>query len=150
MKTHRLLAGLVAAWPVLAFSQTPAREPPPQVHTLPPVKAELVQIDVVVTDRKGEPVRGLRPEDFEVLEDGKRQRVTHFKDGRGRPVPLLADAPAPPAAEAEPAGPEDGQGRYIVLAVDDMKWIPPISPRPSARSGASPRSRWGRTIWSRW
>jgi VWFA-related protein len=124
MKAHRLLAGLLAVLPVLAFSQTPAREPPPEVHTLPPVKAELVQIDVVVTDRKGEPVRGLRPEDFEVLEDGKRQRVTHFKDGRGRPVPLLVDAPALPAVEAPPAVPEDGQGRYIVLAVDDMNMDP--------------------------
>src|SRR5687767_11683850 len=106
MNAHRLLVGVLASLPILSFAsfaQTPAKETPPQVHTLPPVKAELVEIDVVVTDRKGEPLRGLRPEDFEVLENGKRQVITHFKDGRGRPVPVRAEAPARTAAETPPA-----------------------------------------------
>src|SRR5687767_7289157 len=122
MKQRSWLGALLAVLPMATLAQTPAQETPPPVHTLPPVKAELVEIDVVVTDRKGEPLRGLRPEDFEVLENGKRQVITHFKDGRGRPVPVLADAPAPAAETpaAPPAVPEDWQGRYIVLAVDDM------------------------------
>ena len=91
MKERSWLGVLLALLPAATLAQAPAPDTPetaPQVHTLPPVKAELVQIDVVVTDRKGELVRGLRPEDFEVLEDGKRQVITHFKDGRGRPLPL--------------------------------------------------------------
>lgn len=124
MKVRSWLAALLAVLPVAALSQAPAPTPAPQVHTFPPVKAELVQIDVVVTDRKGEPVRGLRPEDFEVLEDGKRQVVTHFKDGRGRPLPVMAEAPALPATEEPLAPTDEWQGRYIVLAVDDLHMTP--------------------------
>ena len=36
----------------------------------------LVQLDVSVTDKQGRPVAGLRPEDFEVVEDGDAQRLT--------------------------------------------------------------------------
>src|SRR5437868_487758 len=42
------------------------------------IRTELVQIDVVVKDQKGKLVRDLRREDFEVLEDGKPQPLTHF------------------------------------------------------------------------
>jgi VWFA-related protein len=38
-----------------------------------------VRVDVIVTDRKGAPVDDLRPEDFEVFEDGKRQTVQTFR-----------------------------------------------------------------------
>ena len=38
----------------------------------------LVQIDVVVTDKAGKQVIDLKPEDFEVSEDGKKRQLTHF------------------------------------------------------------------------
>jgi VWFA-related protein len=117
-----LFALLVTPLAVSAQAPTPTPKPPPAI-TLPPVEAELVQIDVVVTDRKGGIVRGLQPEDFEVLEDGKRQRVTHFKDGRGRPLPVAEDAPVVVTPDDQPT-PDDWQGRYIVLAVDDMHMEP--------------------------
>ena len=40
------------------------------------VAVDIVSIDAVVTDRKGEVVRGLTAADFEVFQDGKRQKVT--------------------------------------------------------------------------
>ena len=85
MKAPAAFALVLALLPAGARSQAPPAPPSEGAITLPPVGAELVQIDVVVTERDGEVVRGLRAEDFEVLEDGKRQRVTHFRDGRGRP-----------------------------------------------------------------
>jgi Ca-activated chloride channel homolog len=42
---------------------------------------DLVQFAVVLTDRQGEPITGLKPEDFEVLEEGKPQTITYFSQG---------------------------------------------------------------------
>ena len=120
---------LAAAWLALAPAFASPQAPPParpadQPITLPPTRAELVQIDVAVTDRAGNAVPGLRPEHFEVLEDGRRQRVTHFREGLGTPQPVLVED-APDAATPAPAPlPEERTPRYIVLAVDDMHMAP--------------------------
>ena len=45
---------------------------------VPDSRVELVRLDVVVTDKQGQLVRGLGQADFVVLEDGKPQRLTHF------------------------------------------------------------------------
>lgn len=38
----------------------------------------LVTVDVVVTDKKGQPITGLKPEDFTVEENGKKQKISIF------------------------------------------------------------------------
>lgn len=42
------------------------------------VDVSVANIDVVVTDRDGNPVHGLTPDDFEVFENGRRQTITNF------------------------------------------------------------------------
>ncbi|MGH9855898.1 MAG: VWA domain-containing protein, partial [Blastocatellia bacterium] len=42
------------------------------------IDTELVNLNVVVTDRHGQRVRGLGKDDFEVYEDGVKQEITHF------------------------------------------------------------------------
>jgi hypothetical protein len=42
------------------------------------ITVNLVQGEAVVTDSKGHQVTNLRPEDFEVLEDGRPQTITNF------------------------------------------------------------------------
>jgi VWFA-related protein len=63
---------------------------------------DLVQIDAVVTGRDGRRVTGLGPEDFEVLQDGKPQKLTHFSYITGK-EPLT-----------------QGPQRTIVVLVDDI------------------------------
>jgi VWFA-related protein len=85
-----------------------------------PAGAELVQIDVVVTDEVGAPVRGLRREEFEVLEDGRPQPISHFAVGTAvRPAAPARSATGEPGdpATAAPRGPI---GRSIVLVFDDL------------------------------
>jgi VWFA-related protein len=98
---------------------------PAQQPTLPPARAELVQLDVVVTDAQGELVTDLAAEDFEVLEEGKAQRLSHFtKVGRGasskRPDPAApVEVTPPPEAPAAPPPP-----RHVVVVVDDLHISP--------------------------
>ncbi|HEX9187583.1 MAG TPA: VWA domain-containing protein [Vicinamibacteria bacterium] len=84
-----------------------------------PAAAELVQIDVVVTDEGGRPVRDLRREDFEVLEDGRPQRLTHFAVGTAA-RPAAAPAEGPAVAGASTSTPPGPAGRTIVLVFDDL------------------------------
>lgn len=44
------------------------------------VNSRAVLVDVIVTDHNGNPVRGLKQEDFSVLEQGKRQSITYFEE----------------------------------------------------------------------
>jgi VWFA-related protein len=55
--------------PVATTSQGPAF----------PSGVELVTVDVVVLDKQGDPVEGLRAEDFSVEEDGRPQAITSFE-----------------------------------------------------------------------
>jgi len=43
------------------------------------IQTELVNLNVVVKDREGRRITGLRKEDFEVFEDGSRQEITNFR-----------------------------------------------------------------------
>jgi Ca-activated chloride channel family protein len=45
------------------------------------VGVDLVHFSVAVTDRQGEPVRRLGPEDFEIVEEGKPQVIQFFSTG---------------------------------------------------------------------
>jgi Ca-activated chloride channel homolog len=42
---------------------------------------DLVHFSVVVTDKEGSPITGLKPEDFELVEQGKPQTITYFSEG---------------------------------------------------------------------
>jgi VWFA-related protein len=100
-------------------------------EVLPEARAEIVQIDVVVNDPEGNLVRDLGPNDFEVLEDGKKQRVTHFHFvGRREALPASA-AEAPPAAPPAVPAPEEPLAappaeappvlsRNVLIVVDDL------------------------------
>lgn len=48
---------------------------------------DLVHFNVVVTDRSGVPVTGLKPEDFEIVEDGKTQTIKLFAGGEPASAP---------------------------------------------------------------
>src|SRR5262245_13535575 len=81
--------------------QDPQAQPQPQQPEpqRPIFRADVnfVRVDVIVTDKSGKPVAGLTPEDFEVLEGGKPQKIETFKlvslDGG-----LLAQVNDPPRA----------------------------------------------------
>jgi len=86
------------------------------------VTASLVQIDAVVTDRKGRQVAGLSAADFEILADGKAQPITYFSYVRVTPEAPSVVAPAGTGSlpgPAPPLRPEDVR-RTVVLLADDL------------------------------
>jgi VWFA-related protein len=50
---------------------------------------DFVNLGVTVADRKGNLVTGLKAEDFEILEDGRKQSIRYFAAGQGEPGPEL-------------------------------------------------------------
>lgn len=50
------------------------------------VKVEVTNVEVVITDKKGNRVLGLKPENFEIFEDGTLQKLTNFYEVRGTRV----------------------------------------------------------------
>jgi VWFA-related protein len=87
----------------------------------------LVQIDVVVADKQGKLARGLRREDFELFEDGKKQEITHFAVGTAeQPATWLSVEKKRPDEKApgKSTAVEVQAGRYIVIAVDDFHLAP--------------------------
>jgi len=97
------------------------------------VEVTVVNLDVYVRDADGDPVTGLRAEDFRVLQDGVAMPVSNFaafteeivravvsEGGDGpaaTPAPDAAPAPEPDAPEAEPL--PRVQPVFIVLYVDN-------------------------------
>jgi VWFA-related protein len=89
------------------------------------ISITLVQIDAVVTDQQGKQVTNLKPSDFDIYEDGRRQQITNFSYVVAQP-----DSPAPPKTEARskapaPIGPltrlrPDQVRRTVALVVDDL------------------------------
>ena len=62
------------------------------------VSTRAVVVDVVVTDNKGHPVKGLQPQDFHLLEDGKPQELRSFREFSETDV---SDETAPTRAPAK-------------------------------------------------
>jgi Ca-activated chloride channel family protein len=57
------------------------------------VNVVLVQLNVAVTDRKGNYVSGLRPEDFEIIEDKIPEKIATFEEGNEPTRRLIDNAP---------------------------------------------------------
>ncbi len=92
MKIQRCVAVLIAA----IFS-LPASAIQSQDRTQEPIRisAELVQVDVLVTDKEGKPVRGLKREDFELYDNGKLQHITNFSYEQSRLNKVESDDETP-------------------------------------------------------
>jgi VWFA-related protein len=67
------------------------------------LEVRVTNVDVVATDKDGNPVAGLKPSDFEVYEEGKKQEITHFAEfgSKGASAVLLAEGGAPTEVAAQ-------------------------------------------------
>ncbi len=77
--------------PVLFASTLSAVAQSSQPYTLH-TGTRIVLTDVTVLDAKGEPVHGLKQSDFQVADDGRRQKIKSFEAHEDRALPILAEA----------------------------------------------------------
>jgi VWFA-related protein len=113
---------------VLFFSAVPAAGQ--QIPSLgETIEVSIVNLDVVVTDKQGNRIRGLKASDFEVREEGKPQAITNFAEyessGAASGAPVFS--PTPPVdrgttAVTEPT-PRPDQ-RQIVIFVERARLLP--------------------------
>jgi VWFA-related protein len=117
------------AW-VGSIGASAAEQAPPTPTPAPetfPVAVEQVIVDVVVADRRGEPVSGLTEADFTVLEDGRPQKIASFDVIRGEAAtdgrPAEASAAAAPPFVATNTSPV-ARGRTFVIVFDNVHMSP--------------------------
>ena len=72
-----LLSLLVFSFAVSAQDKKPT-PPPTEDDDVVKISTNLIQIDVTVTDKDGKVVTDLKPEDFAIFENGKKQDLTNF------------------------------------------------------------------------
>jgi VWFA-related protein len=136
MKTQPFLSALLAAYlGAITLAQQPASSIPPnlpkpqsqrQEDEVVRITTNLVQVDAVITDKDGNAVIDLKPEEVQIYEDGRRRELTHFSynasagDGGGAPpgnksarTDKNSSAPMPRLR------PEDTR-RTIAIVVDDL------------------------------
>ena len=98
-----------------AFQPTssPAQEHQPDIHVI----VNMVQLNVAVTDDKGNYISGLRPEDFLISEDGLPEKIATFGEGSevSRSVVELASnrAPVAPGGGGAPNDPSGGSASAL-------------------------------------
>jgi VWFA-related protein len=129
MRFLALFAAWATAFGPSSFSQDRAAQPAESntrenvIH----VNVNLVQMDAVVADSKGNPVENLKADDFEILQDGKAQKITNFSFISTRPASSPANpSKTGPQAKGKPVPPPpflpkpSDIHRTIALVVDDL------------------------------
>jgi VWFA-related protein len=121
--------GLAVVFSLLLASSTAMLAQSAQPPTTTPVfktSTHAVIIDVVVDNGKGEPVSGLRKEDFRIFEDGKPQSIDFFEEHAQKVLSpgMLQSLPKMPPnvyTNVPPAPPDDAVN---VLLLDSLNTPP--------------------------
>ena len=123
MKIFILFALIVFFAALSMVAQVPKVSPTPE--EVVKISTNLIQVDVTVTDRDGKIVTDLKPEDFEIMENGQKQSISNFSfisrlaggarvgdGGSGNPTSGEPDA-------AQPVR-QDNVRRTVSIVVDDL------------------------------
>jgi VWFA-related protein len=96
------------------------------------ITTNLVQVDAVIVDKSGKPVTDLKPEEVQILEDGRPQKITHFSYVLNEATPTASSQNPGATVRSQalfgtpgPVGPPaalrpEEVHRTIALVVDDL------------------------------
>jgi VWFA-related protein len=115
-----------------AYAQTQKQQPSTDIPKLvESIDVHVINVDVVVTDKKGNVITGLKKDDFEIYENGVPKAISNFYAVEGgKPTEVegegQAPAPSPPAAPPSPRREEipDTMKRRIIVYIDNLSMAP--------------------------
>ena len=129
IRMRNLLATVVSLCLLVSISaqqQEPSRQQnKPEETDVVRITTNLVQVDATITDKSGRQITDLRPEEFEVMQDGKSQTVTHLSyivtsggnvESVAKPSPALRSSLPPAPITLRP----EQVRRTIAIVVDDL------------------------------
>ena len=131
MRTLRVAAAatilLTGAW----LAPAPGQEEEESGVYFETLDVRVVNVDVYVTDKQGNPITGLTVDDFELLEDKRPVKITNFYAVEGgRPVtpvaprPDIEEVPAPPSLRPEAPQLPENQRLHLVVYIDNFNIRP--------------------------
>ena len=112
---------LVLLSPLFASAQGLSSGSQPLSET---VEVSVVNVEVIVTDKDGQRVRGLQPADFEIREDGELRSITNFSEFGSSDLSMLADESGTSVSTETGTATEKPVGRRIVFFFDDFALKP--------------------------
>ncbi len=118
-----LVIALFAFGAVLHAGRAPAQPATDLPRHSASAEVSILGIDVVVTDRDGRPVHGLKAEEFEVLRGGKPVSITNFREERSLETAAGRGGPGKAAPASDSRGPEPVAARplrHVVVFVDRL------------------------------
>ena len=121
-RTLACILALAMAAPLFAQRKPPEPELPRLVEN---IDVRIIDVDVIVTDRRGNFISGLKKEDFEILENGVPKAISNFYEVEGNQAKnVVADEVGgrvtAPAAEAVP----EEMKRRIIFYIDNLSLNP--------------------------
>ncbi len=128
-RTTAALLAVLTILPAVSAQNTPQGEMPKLVEN---IDVRVINIDVVVTDRKGVPVAGLKKEQFEIFENNVPKAISNFYSvENARPVAVEGEtrqaatsAPTAPTAPLRAADVPDNMKRRLIFYIDNLSLAP--------------------------
>jgi VWFA-related protein len=116
----------------LAAATLAAQQPQQQPNEAPKLTEtmdiRIINVDVVVTDKKGKPITGLTKDDFQLLENGVPKTISNFYEVEGPKALNISITPTPGAPAPAPAAtreeiPENLR-RRVIFYIDNLSLMP--------------------------
>src|SRR5687768_11840972 len=105
----RIWSAVIAAIALSVLAQVEV----PRVSEI--VEVRVTNIEVIVTDERGERVHGLTRDDFQIFDSGKEQEITNFSEISGDIGPEATAAPSTAAAVHDNVPP-----RHLIIVFDNF------------------------------
>ena len=119
------IAACLLLFPALVFSQTKPAEPNSDAQDVIKFETSLVQTDVMVFDKKGRFVDGLRPEEFQLKINNTAREISFFEAIRsGGPTNQPEQSNSAVQPNSVNALKSDAQRRAVIFFVDDLHLAP--------------------------